>query len=212
MKNTKPSDTFAKLYNYIILDLIYQIHDKNSNYVAQEHIGIDTLPVAIWKNYEKYLSMTTEKMASHRLDRHKLASCICGAIIETRPLTGLHNTEIPKNVNEVLAFMVGINVVKLFMIRDFVNKPDIPSQNKISVQDYLIKNFEMQFPSNICDNQEYVYNMVNALYWSHFECVIKQEECFPYDIWAYSKIFYHLELFNQIYCEQLIQQYVNNSK
>jgi len=86
------------------------------------------------------------------------------------------------------------------MIYDYLYKMDIPSEKQKAMHTYLKDKFELQLPSldkNICDTQEYAENIYNALYWSHRQCDILKKECFCYDIWAYAKIFYHLELYNE---------------
>lgn len=150
-------------------------------------------------------------MSGSRLDRHKLASCICGAIIEVRPLSGLNNSKISKEANEILALYVGLSVIKAFMIHDALEK--IPREIKENVRLYLSTNYELGFPSlndNICDTQEYKKNFSNALFWSHFKCSISNKECYHYDIWAYSKIFYHLEVYNKRNFDEFLQNYLKS--
>ena len=86
-------------------------------------------------------------------------------------------------------------------IRILLNGGVLPSKTFCSgCLEYLKENFEMSFPSlnqNVCDTQTYQKNLQNALYWTHSVCGPIRRECFRYDIWAYSKIFYHLELYNK---------------
>lgn len=209
MKNSEPTDTFKILYNYIIADLLFQICNKNQNWCVKYIIENDTLPIAIWKKFEEYENQTREKMSGSRLDRHKLASCICGAIIKTRPLCGLNNYTISKDANEILALYVGLSVIKAFMMDDVLK---IVSPNlKEEVRVYLINNYELQLPSiddNICDTQGYQQNLINALLWSHSNCTFSKSECFRYDIWAYSKIFYHLEMYNKDILNKFFHDYL----
>lgn len=209
MKNTQPSDTYKKLYNYIIADLLLQICIKNHNYCVKYYIGKDILPIAIWKKFEEYECQASNKMSGSRLDRHKLASCICGAIIETRPLSGLNGFKIPKDANEILALYAGLGVIKAFMMDEVLEK--ISTDIKDEVRLYLKNNYELHFPSiddNICDTQEYQKNLINALLWSHFNCTDSNKECYRYDIWAYSKIFYHLEMHNKSIFDKFLQDYL----
>lgn len=168
------------------------------------------VPIAIWYKYEEYKSKALENMSSKRLDRHKLASCICAAIVEIRPLTGVNGATIIKRANEILALYVGLNIIKAYMIFDFLRKSGISSEEQYKINHYLKDNFDMQFPKNICDTQEYKDNFANALFWSHQNCEFKKSECFHYDIWAYSKIFYHLELYNNEHLEKAYQEYVKS--
>lgn len=209
MKNKQLSDTYKMLYNYVIADILFQICDKNDDYCVKYYVGEDKLPSALWKIIQEYEAKASANMSGTRLDRHKLASCICGAIIEIKPLVGFNGAQIPKNANEILALYIGLNVIKAFMMYDILN--DVPVEKKNEIHKYLRNNFDMRLPSldnNICDSQEYRQNIVNALYWSHFKCDISQKECYCYDIWAYSKIFYHLEVYNKDYFEKCYQEYI----
>ncbi len=211
MKNKQLSDTYKMLYNHVIADILFQICDKNHNYCVKYNVGKDKLPFALLKKFEEYESKACENMSGSRLDRHKLASCICGAIIEIKPLVGYNGAQIPKNANETLALYIGLNVIKAFMMYDILD--NIPLEKRYEMHKYLRNNFDMQLPSldnNICDSQEYRQNIVNALYWSHYECNISQKECFHYDIWAYSKIFYHLELYNKEYLKKCCQEFIKS--
>lgn len=209
MNNEQPSDTYKRLFNYVIADILYQVCKSNPDYCVKDTIGEDNFQVAIWKAMSRYEAKALEHMSGKRLDRHKLASCICGAIIEVQPLMGLNGANIPSNANEVVALYVGLSVVKVFMMYDVLS--DAPLDRRDDIRKYLKNKFEMKLPSleeNVCDTQEYRRNMINALYWSHSRCNTLQKECFRYDIWAYSKIFYHLELFNKDYLKNFYQEYV----
>lgn len=198
MNNENPSDTYKLLYYQIIDELFMQICENTDNYCVKYKIGNDEMPIAIWKKYEEYKKDALNKMSGQRLDRHKLASCICGAIIETRPLAGYNGAKIKKNANEIFALYVGLNVIKFYMMQQLTK--NIPLNTKNGIIHYLKENFNMKFPTlseNICDTQEYRENLSNAIYWSHHFCHLKQDNCFHYDIWAYSKIFYHLEIYNK---------------
>lgn len=212
MKNKASSDTYKLLYNHIISQLLFQICSSNKKFCVRYNIGNDTLPFAIWKKFSEYEDKALSKMQGKRLDRHKLASCLCGAIIETKPLAPFNNAKVPKNVNEILALHIGLNVIKAFMIYDAVCSISSKPEEFYKMYEYMKSSFEMRLPNldqNICDTQDYGKNIVNALYWSHENCNIKNEECFRYDIWGYSKIFYHLELFNKPYFDECYKKYLN---
>ena len=85
------------------------------------------------------------------------------------------------------------------MMCDFLRHERLDEIDRIKVLKQLKENFKMKFPSideNICDTRNYKDNLYNSLFWSHHKCEITQKECFHYDIWAYAKVFYHLELYN----------------
>ncbi len=208
MKSRQPSGTYKKLYNNIIADLIFQICNANHDLGARTIIRGDILPVALWKKIETYEAVALENMSGKRLDRHKLASCICGAIIEIKPIVNLKRNDIRKNVNEILALYTALNVIKAFMIYDLIGEKTDRGSDEL--RQHLRSSFDMKLPSmdeNICDTQDYRKNIINALYWSHENCSITRRECFRYDIWAYSKIFYHLELYNKAFLEQSCKEY-----
>lgn len=217
MKNNqaKPSDTYKTLYYNVIEELLFQICDSNINYSVRPYVGDQEIHIAIWKCFEKYKEKALSNMVGKRLDRHKLASCICGAIIETRPLVGYNGATILKNANEIFALYVGVSVIKYYMAYEFIEGLDVPYEEKKLIHNHLMSQFEMCFPSskeNICDIQEYKINLVNALYWSHDKCVDAQKECFHYDIWAYAKIFYHLEMYNLPYFKQAYEEYAKTQQ
>ncbi|MDE6701703.1 MAG: hypothetical protein K2K10_11955, partial [Acetatifactor sp.] len=165
---SQPSHTYKLLYYDIIEELLFQICSNNINYCVQCKIGGDEPPIAIWKNFEAYKAKALENMAGSRLDRHKLASCICGAIIKTRPLTGFKGAKILKNANEIFALYVGLTVLKYYMTNDLTKHlQNTDPELRIKVNNYLRENFSMKLPSmaeNICDTQAYEKNLSYALY------------------------------------------------
>lgn len=152
-------------------------------------------------------------MEGTRLDRHKLASCICGAIIEVKPLVSI-NINSRRNANEILALEVGVNVIKFYMMCELLHEID-DEVYKFKALRYLKEKFKMQFPSidkNICDNKSYKENLCNSLLWSHHKCNISNKECFHYDIWAYARIFYHLELYNKSFLNEAYQKFIKEQE
>lgn len=150
-------------------------------------------------------------MSKDRLDRHKLASCICGAVIDAKPLIGYNGAKIPKNSNEALALYVGLSVIKFYMMHSFICELDLTQKTEEKTLKYLREKYNMRLPGSdeqICDEQAYQTNLINSLYWTHRHCKITNQKCFSYDTWAYSKIFYHIELYNRPYFEKFIQDYI----
>lgn len=204
MKNYKISDTYKDLFDYIIGKLLSEICQNNKNICVRN----EEIPYIIGEKFDEYKIKTTKNMIGTRLDRHKLASCTCGAIIAAKPLVGFNGANIRKNANEIFALYTGLYVIKYFMIYAAVENQGIPDTTKKTFIEYLRTNFDMKFPDSkekICDEQDYLDNLVNSLYWSHQECQISNNECFRYDIWAYSKIFYHLEIYNRKSFETVLQ-------
>ena len=66
-----------------------------NDYVRRKMENID-FPIALEHKFYESRQRAQQNMSSQRLDRHKLASCICRATIETKPLLG---KRIAKNAN-----------------------------------------------------------------------------------------------------------------
>lgn len=211
MKIESRSRSYTYLYHAIIEELLVQICAHNEKYCVRRKIGNVDFPVALEHKFEEYKSKALDNMAGSRLDRHKLASCICGAIIEIKPITGVNGQKIGRAANEWLAMYVGVNVIKSYMIHKLLYKQGYLPKTMDAAKEYLKNNFEIKFPLNICDNRQYSENLVNALCQTHSVCKSTGKECFQYDIWAYSKIFYHLELHNQEPLKKAYQIYIQNN-
>lgn len=89
------------------------------------------------EKYEEYKEKALLNMSGTRLDRQKLASCTCGTLIEIQPLEGFNGAKISKYANEIFALHVGLNVIKVYMIRDL----DIQSEEMNSLVGYMKENF-----------------------------------------------------------------------
>lgn len=172
------------------------ICNSDINYTVPYEIDGDVLPIAIWKKYEEYKEKALEDMAGTRLDRHKLASCICGAVLDLKPLMGYNGAQILRDANEKLALFVGLEVIKFYMMYTLADKKNQLAEFEY-FKDNLKENFEIKFPDTVRDTQEYRKNLTNALYRTRKKCDIVRKKCFHYDIWIYAKIFYHLELYNE---------------
>ena len=106
---------------------------------------------------------------------------------------------------------VGLDVVKVFMISDIIHDMGIAKEDINITVEYMKDNFNMRFPilkDNICDKHDYRTNLRNALFKTHYWCDCKGSECFCYDVFAYSKVFYHLELYNRKDFIRTYQEYL----
>lgn len=207
MKTYIPSELFKALWEQIIEDLLYQSCKSNINYCVKSEDNADDVHILIAKKFEEYKSNSLNYMLGDRIDRHKIASCVCAAIIEVSPLVGYNKATIIKNANEIIGLYSGLNVIKYYMMNDITKDKDSLI--------YLKENFDMGFPSveeNICDTKSYRENMENALYRSHHKCNKSKDMCFHFDIWAYAKIFYHLELYNKDRIVTMLKKYDQNVK
>lgn len=210
MKSLQPSNTYKMLFNHIIGELLSQICERMPNYsVRNQKVFYE-----LGDKFDEYRRRANGHMSRSRLDRHKLASCICGAIVEIQPIVCVTGGDAQK-ANSLFAICVGLNVIKFYMMYDLLNHLDASSDSKKRLKLYLRDHFDMQMPAideNICDTQEYQTNLINALYWTHHKCEYKKKECYHYDIWAYAKIFYHLELYNKPRFESVFEEYRKNEK
>ncbi len=206
------STTYTYLYNSIIQDLLYQICRHNQKYCVRRKIEGCDFPIALEKKFDEYRNKVRNNMSGTRLDRHKLASCICGAIIDIKPITGVGGQKIGKTVNEWFAMYVGVNVIKSYMVYKLLHNQGYSQEIINDAKEYLKNNFEIKFPPNICDTRKYSENLANALYQTHPFCKFIGKDCFQYDIWAYSKIFYHLELHNQKPLEEVYHAYMQTKQ
>lgn len=209
MNNKKPSDTFQELY-YSIIDVLFkEILDANINLCLKSPV----VQYEICSKFENYKKQALNFMEGKRLDRHKLAACICGAVADAKPLLGVGHVKISETVNERLALYVGLHTIKQYMQYDFLEKIEPYTQYERFLT-YIQSYFVMEFPSeHICDKPNYINNLSNALYWRHMECKSLKKECFlNYDILAYSTIFYHLDLYNRPQMEQCYYNFVEQEK
>lgn len=207
MESHKVSDTYKLLYHDVIEELFYQVCLQFPNYCVKWQMGNKLVPYAIYDVYMEYRGRALQHMSSQRLDRHKLASCICGALLETAPITTTDRNPPDTLVNEAVALHTGLNVIKYYMMEDIMQELKGSDTEKAKVHQHLQEHFIMQFPAPIRDSQEYERNLLNAFHWCHSQCRTLKRDCFSYDIWAYSKIFYHLELFNQDKIRKSCEEY-----
>lgn len=196
MKLNQLSDTYQDIYINIIGPVMTDILKAQRSLCVKDTQFIYDIGIS----YSKYKKSTLKRMSGDRLDRHKLSSCVCAAIIETKPLVTCNGCLNITNANEALGLAAGLGVLKHYMIYALLEKSDIPKEQLKKTHDYMMSNFSINLPSakeNVCDLQIYLNNIINALSWTHDYCNYKKSECFRYDIWAYATIFYHLEVYNK---------------
>lgn len=204
-QSDEPSEAFALLWQKIIKEFLDQICANNQNYSIKYINEDEDVFIAIKKKFEEYKARVLSCVHGMRLDRYKLASCICGAIIEIKPLVGLNGVKISKYANEILALHVGLYVIKAYMVYEL----DFPEEDMYKYVIYMDYNFNMKFPSlkdNIRFKCDYYTDLINTLFNTHHLCNVKENECFHYDILAYSKIFYHLEVYNRKDIKRVYQE------
>lgn len=205
MDNYIQSSTFNKLFKEILADYLDHIFTRFPNYCIDR-----TMKYNLYKKFDDNRKIAISHMDSPKLDRHKLASCMCGAIIEVQPIRLLSNRQFcPPRANEMFGLFSGLGIVKDFMIYDVLD--NISSfKERQSIKLYLKDNFHVLLPTlddKICDTQEYAENLYNSLLWTHSQCNYKASECYHYDIWSYATIFYHIESLNRDRLNELCEIY-----
>lgn len=211
----KPTIPFRQMYYHTVDDYISQICKNTTNYAVLPDIDRKDIVEFIWYKYEEYKAHMLKTVTSGRLDRHKIAACLCGAIVATKPLVGRNGAKIAKNANELLALYSGLAVIKFFMIFQHVQSLSISENEKKAMGKYLQNNFDILFPDieeNICDTKEYENNIANALLWTHSDCDILKRECFRFEPWSYATIFYHVEALNKQKFKDACAKYEEENK
>lgn len=214
--NTKgPSETFRILYHDIIEELLYQAYKSVSGYCVKDKVDNNSINIAIWKKYEEYRKLASNNVLSRRLDRHKLAACVCATIVQIQPLTGVNGQKIKKTANEIVAMLAAFTVLKYYMITDYLQdkKNTLSAQEKENMKVYIKENFQIECPTldeNIGDRQEYEKNLLNALRWTRTLCRYSNKKCCSFDIWAYATIFYHLETYNRKRFNEVCKNYIDS--
>ena len=216
MNNIKPSKTFRYLYKHIIEEVFSEICQRNLNYSIEYKIKNIPIHYAIYEKFEEYRKITAANMAGNRLDRHKLASCMCGTILELRPIVPYNGATPVKKANEFVALSISLAILKHYMIDDLIESSiksgKLTSEEEKICHNYLASNFYINFPSakeNIRDLCEYNVIITNALLFNNKECTYKSGKCLQYDVWAYSLLFYHLELYNRDILNNKFEEFVD---
>ncbi|MCL1846268.1 MAG: hypothetical protein FWF77_10235 [Defluviitaleaceae bacterium] len=134
-----------------------------------------------------------KKKDAATLDVHKEAACLCGAIVKSHALLHCDWDSLPGNEdpyhraykfpNELFAFTAAMRIIRRSLLNEHI------SDEKM----YRIIWSKVPFyPGNITDNFGYLSNTI--FYINRF--ATKSRDC-PFDIGAYSTIFYHLDLENR---------------
>ena len=126
------------------------------------------------------------------IDRHKQASCMCGAVFLSNIIVSIEGKK--HNANEILAMSMGLNLLKMYMIMDKFGLAGDAQMKKL-----CIDGFSFTFPGidlNTHDKKEYRENISITMSKSNHCVYDKQKICEKFDVWAYSKIFFHLDNYN----------------
>lgn len=208
-------EKYTFLWNDVIRKVLYYISESGLNYSINDPQNVRH---SIYSKIDEYVEMTKKSMCKKgedidkiHIDRHKFAACVCGAIIEVRPI-GKKGKQWVRNTNEIVALNVGIIILQRNVIYDFISALDISDEEKVLMTKFFIENFKMRFPSlleNICEKQDYAEGLCADLSRTYHDCTYKKGICFHLDVFAYSKIFYHIEMKNREQFNDLYQDYMN---
>lgn len=143
-------ELFDQIFDWGIRDFIAEIQANNPRIKTND---LQECKQKAYENYERlirqYRTHIFSKTDNCLLDRHRVASCICGAFLRTDFFnkTDLWQKIVESKerieavffyVNELLAFHAGCKYLSCFMIYDNSNKPDVAS-NIIEKFPYLPK-------------------------------------------------------------------------
>ena len=214
MKN-QSNDNHTFLWNNVIRKILFYISESELNYCINDPHNVRH---SICNKIDEYVEITKKAMCKKgedinkiNIDRHKFASCVCGAIIEVRPI-GKKGKQWVRNTNEIVALYAGLIVLQRNMVDDFISTLDISDKDRILMTQFFNENFKIKLPSileNICEKQDYAVGLCTDLSRTYHDCKYKKGICFHFDVFAYSKIFYHIEMKNRWQLNDLYQDYLN---
>jgi len=99
----------SALHKKAILPVVKRIMSENHYRINWQDGG------QFQKIKTNFLSLTKycdENVKGENIDRHKVASCLCGAILLSKVL--VHKDGLPHNANEILAVGAGLSVLKMY--------------------------------------------------------------------------------------------------
>ncbi|MCL2204553.1 MAG: hypothetical protein FWB88_11520 [Defluviitaleaceae bacterium] len=167
---------FSVFNKHILEPRVKEMLNTNSTIVLNNRRYKNTLTY-----YNQYENTFNNCMNSPRLDRHKMAACMCLAVCKARPFGTLNDTRTSLNqlANEYLALQVSIDILESFIRDDMVKtNPGYSATPKIS------------FPAPIQDEKSYESILVSCLHYSHMA------DNLPHPWWL-SQVFYFLEVYTR---------------
>lgn len=193
---------FASLYDELFMPIIQEVSQNNSLVQIND---IERHKNDVYHAYvnlrDKYKNQIFNKDDKALLDRHKIASCICGAFLE---VPAINKTLLIKNIvdykkpvdsfffytNEFIAFSVAIRVLGIFMIAsndddeikrrilcDFPIMPDIMNNKKGIWNNFLFNLSQIKDDKQIgIDHYDtYAYAMQFFMLENHFYRTLAQQ-------------------------------------
>lgn len=213
---SQSKDTHTFLWNDVIRKVLYYISESGLNYCINDPQNVRQ---SIYNKIDEYVEMTKQSMCKNgedinniHIDRHKFASCVCGAIIAVRPI-GRVGKQWVRNANEIVALQAGTIILQRNVIYDFIEAKNVSEEDKVPMTQFFKEKFKLNFPSkdeNLCEKKDYVEGLCADLSKTYHYCKHKNATCFHYDVFAYSKIFYHIEMKNREQLNDIYQSYMNS--
>lgn len=186
-------EVFDKVFDWGIQDFITEIQANNPR------IKTNDIEECKWKAYKSYESLIGQyknnifsKADNCLLDRHRVASCICGAFLKSDVFD---KTDLVKQikkykegveavfyyVNELVAFHAGCRYLACFMAYDNMNRPDVYRN--------IIKNFP-SLPQTTLVKKGFLNCILFNLSQVKDDSQIGLAH---YDLYAYAMLFFNLE-------------------
>lgn len=199
---------FYKIFDNEIVPFIRQIEDNNSLIKAND---LNKCKVEIYNKYnhikQQYKNVIFGKNTQRLLDRHKIASSICGAFLcipvfnKTELMKNLKKTRVPVEayfyyVNELVAFYAGYKYLSFYMIYG-------RSSKEIEV---IIENFPI-IPPTIKNN---AHGSLSSILFNLSQIKDKEQIGIEkYDKYSYAMFFFMLE--NYFYLDKKINVQVQDA-
>ena len=202
-----------KYLSYMIDEQIEFMEQKGFKF-RRNALGVINL--RLW-NYEARMKQCmrgggngkSDKTDEINLDRHKFASCLCAAAMESQVIIGRADDKSKGYANEIMAFDMGIEYLYHAMLEEIADDHGLGYEQKIAFKSDAIKNYGLVYPDgHRCDEGDYRKNIIHDLRNTYERCIHKGAVCHHFDLFAYSRIYYHLEECNRNALEQICQRYV----
>ena len=191
---------YGDITNIILVPTIKEI--KHNLRVTLTY-DLEKILANIKEQYSVYKTMykkDLEDTMDGKLDRHKLASCLCGAVIKTQPFgNAIGDAELVacRYPNELLAFWCGLNLLKVFLIEDY--SLDVIQRN------YIVSQYP-KLPDTTKDKRGYLACAVYSL-----ADLRTKEPNYGYDFLGNSDRFFHIERYNIDIANDYISQLKRSS-
>ena len=121
------------------------------------------------------------------IDRHKICSCLMGALFECRAVSYLIGDNVPETIflsNYKIAFLSGVRSLYLLRLAQSIH------DGKKDFGDLLYRQEMFKFPKTQVGHDEYSMGRIKAL-------ALTDSKNKPFDLLAYADMLYWIERFNE---------------